>query len=283
MAAKGLTSSTGLLSTGGVLDEIVKAKAKRLEELKHREPLRDVLARAVEVKESRKFHSLAESLRTPDRINVIAEIKRRSPSKGVIRENFDAASIAEGYERAGAAAISVLAEEDFFGGSLSDVKSVRQHTRLPLLRKDFLFDQYQVYESVLAGADAILLIVAILDDDLLGELIRLAHGVGLETLVEVHTAQEMGRAVNAGSQIVGVNNRDLTSFRVDLNISRELARLAPDDMLLVSESGINGGEDIRKLRRAGFDAFLIGEHFMRADDPGNQLGKLIKEAEALSQ
>ena len=282
MATRRTTSYAGVLAAGGVLDEIVAAKAVRLEELKRREPLEQIIQRAAELAKSRKSNSFAESLRKPERINIIAEIKRRSPSKGVIREEFDAAIIAESYELGGAAAISVLAEEDYFGGSLEDVRSVQSRVHLPLLRKDFVFDEYQVYESVLGGADAVLLIVALLDNDLLLRLMELSRSVGLETLVEVHTKEEMERANRARAQVIGINNRDLTNFRVDLNTSIELARLAPSGATLVSESGITCGKDIQMLKRAGFHAFLIGEHFMRADDPGNQLGKLIKEAEALS-
>jgi indole-3-glycerol phosphate synthase len=187
----------------------------------------------------------------------------------------------QGYLSAGAAAISVLAEEDFFGGSLEDLKAARSQTDLPLLRKDFIIDEYQLYESVSAGADAVLLIVAILDSDLLGRLISHAKEIGIDTLVEVHTQNEMERAARAGAQIVGVNNRDLTTFKVDLDTSIELSRLAPSEMLLVSESGISNAEDIQRLRQAGYKAFLIGEHFMRATDPGQRLKRLIEDAQAL--
>jgi indole-3-glycerol phosphate synthase len=211
-------------------------------------------------------------------VNIIAEIKHRSPSKGIIREGFNPVSIAEGYEGANAAAMSVLAEEDFFGGSLDYLLMIRQRVGAPLLRKDFIFDEYQIHESVVAGADAVLLIVAVLDDELLAQLIELASATGLDALVEVHTADEMKRATAAGAQIIGVNNRDLTTFAVDLNTSFRLARLAPAEAILVSESGIKTGEDIRNLRSAGFSSFLIGEHFMRAENPGDALRRLIADA-----
>jgi len=221
--------------------------------------------------------SLSAALRRPGRANIIAEIKHRSPSKGIIREEFHPPSLAESYARSGASALSVLCEEDFFGGSLEHLQAIRQCVELPLLRKDFIFDDYQVYESLVAGADALLLIVAILEDELLARLIGLANELGLDALVEVHSADEMTRAVRAGAAIIGINNRDLTTFEVDLNTSIQLAPHAPKDAILVSESGINTGSDIRTLRSAGFSACLVGEHLMRAEDPGEALRRLIDE------
>lgn len=273
----------GLLSPGGVLDLIVEAKIGRLEQAKTIAPLEQVMLSARDtIRPGRRF-SFSESLSQPSGANIIAEIKRGSPSKGVIRGDFDVEAIARGYESAGATAISVLAEEDFFGGSLEDLKAARSRTGLPLLRKDFIFDDYQLYESASAGADAVLLIVAILDDDLLRRLISLAKEIGIDTLVEVHNQNEMERAARAGAQIVGVNNRDLTTFKVDLDTSIELSRLAPPELLLVSESGITSAGEIQRLTKAGYKAFLIGEHFMRATDPGNCLKRLIEEAQALDR
>ncbi|MEW6213519.1 MAG: indole-3-glycerol phosphate synthase TrpC [Acidobacteriota bacterium] len=256
----------GVLSAGGVLDRIVEAKARRLESAKRNRVDESASPRA----------SFAEALRREDRINIIAEIKRRSPSKGVLRENFDPSAIARSYERAGAAAISVLTEEDFFDGSIGHLAAARASADVPILRKDFIIDESQILEAARAGADALLLIVAILDDDLLKRLIESTYEAGLDALVEVHTAQEMERAVRAGAQIAGVNNRDLTTFAVTLETSIELARLAPEGMLLVSESGIRTRDDIDRLREAGYRAFLIGEHFMRAEDPGEALSRLVK-------
>jgi indole-3-glycerol phosphate synthase len=254
----------GVLSAGGVLDRIVEAKARRLESAK-RSWGDEISSRA----------SFAEALRREDHVKIIAEIKRRSPSKGVLREDFDPSAIARSYERAGAAAISVLTEEDFFDGSLDHLAAARAIAAIPILRKDFIFDESQILEAAQAGADALLLIVAILDDDLLKRLIEATHKAGLDALVEVHTADEMGRAVRAGAQIIGVNNRDLRTFTVTLETSIRLARLAPEGVLLVSESGINTRDDIDRLREAGYKAFLIGEHFMRADDPGAALSRLV--------
>jgi indole-3-glycerol phosphate synthase len=264
----------GVLSAGGVLDRIVEAKAERLGRTMLQKPL-DLLTG--EVRTSKPRSSFAERLLKNQPVSVIAEIKHRSPSRGVIREAFDPVKIAASYTSAGAAALSVLTEEDFFAGSLDHLVLARSRAKIPLLRKDFIFDEYQVYESAIAGADAILLIVAILDDELLKQLITLSSQLGLDALVEVHTEAEMRRGLDAGAQVVGVNNRDLTTFTVTLETSMKLAQMAPPDITLVSESGIQSGEDIFRLKQAGFTAFLIGEHLMRAEDPGARLKELIAE------
>ncbi len=274
------THRSGVRKAGGILDRIVEAKAVRLEAAKRRKPLDDLVEHAAARPSTRVPHSLADALGRADRVNIIAEIKQRSPSKGIICEDFNPVPIAESYAGAGAAALSVLAEEDFFGGSLDHLEAIRKRVALPLLRKDFIFDEYQLYESVLAGADAVLLIVAILEDELLGKLIEVAATLELDALVEVHSADEMKRATQASASIIGVNNRDLTTFAVDLETSTNLAQIAPKSSVLVSESGIHTGSDIRRLKAAGFNAFLVGEHLMRAADPGAALGQLIREAEA---
>jgi indole-3-glycerol phosphate synthase len=271
--SKPTTLPKGVLASSGILDRIVEAKARRLDETKRQTPL-DRLARI----RSRDTNSLHAALSRTEGINLIAEIKQRSPSKGIICEDFDPVRIARSYANGGAAAMSVLCEEDFFGGSLGHLEAIRSHVALPLLRKDFIFDEYQVYESASAGADAVLLIVAILEEDLLARLIRLAGEIGLDALVEVHSAREMKHAVKCGARIIGVNNRDLTTFKVDLDTSIELAPLAAEGALLVSESGINTGSDVRWLKSAGFNGFLVGEHLMRAHDPGEALRQLITEA-----
>jgi indole-3-glycerol phosphate synthase len=268
----------GLLSAGGVLDRIVDAKRARLESTTSPLTIK-AMAERVRNTPSRAPHLFAEALARTDRVNIIAEIKRRSPSKGVICEDFDAARIASSYAAAGAAAISVVCEEDFFGGSLDHLGEVREVVELPVLRKDFIIDEYQVYETAAVGADALLLITGILADSLLEDFLGLAQQLGLDALVEVHSRDEMTRAVRAGATIIGVNNRDLTTFDVDLNASMELAALAPRESILVSESGITRGSDIRRLKEAGFAAFLIGEHLMRADDSGRALDELIDECQ----
>jgi len=278
MTKASTTSIRGVRASGGILDKIVRAKVQRLEEAKRGTPIEELARDAARRASSRAATSMAAALRSREPINIIAEIKRRSPSKGVIREDFNPEWIAERYSRSGAAAISVLTEEDFFEGSLEHLRAVRACVELPLLRKDFVFDEYQLHEALNAGADAVLLIVAILEDVLLARLISRARELGLDALVEVHSADEMQRAIGAGASIIGINNRDLTTFNVDLKTSIELARLAPQDAILVSESGINTGDDIRRLREAGFSAFLVGEHLMHADDPGEALEQLIEQA-----
>ncbi|UCF97476.1 MAG: indole-3-glycerol phosphate synthase TrpC [Spirochaetaceae bacterium] len=208
---------------------------------------------------------------------IIAEFKRRSPSRGLIRSDFDLAEIHNAYTRGGAAAYSVLTEEDNFDGSLDDLKVLRQLAQVPLLRKDFLFDSYQIYESRASGADALLLIVAALQEQRLTELIELSRELAMEALVEVHSAEELDRALTCGARIVGINNRDLHSFQVDLDVSLRLARSIPENITVVSESGIRGPEDIRRLRAVGIRAFLVGEHLMSAEDPAAALRRL-KEA-----
>ena len=271
------TEISGVLSAGGILDRIVEAKCARLEAAKSAVPLHSITDRARAARLPGR--SLTNALKHSDRVNIIAEIKKQSPSKGIIREDFDPSLIAESYERGGAAALSVLCEEDFFGGSLSHLATIRDRVDLPLLRKDFIFDEYQLFEAVLAGADAILLIVAILDNELLSRLIGLAREIGLDALVEVHTDSEMARAVDAGASTIGINNRDLKTFVVDLEVSYRLARLAPTGTLLVSESGINSIKDINYLQAAGFNGFLVGEHLMRSKDPGEALKDLLQSSD----
>ena len=276
MATRTELRPAGVLEAGGILDRIVDRKAMRLAEAMAQIPPEALMAQAEHTPQAaRRF---AECLKREGSINIIAEIKQRSPSKGVIRADFDPPAIARGYERAGAAAISVLCEEDYFGGSLDHLRAARAQTQTPLLRKDFLFDDYQLYEARAAGADAVLLIVAILDDALLRRLLEQAAALNLDALVEVHTAAEMRRATDAGATIIGVNNRDLTTFKVDPQTSLDLAPLAQAGTTLVSESGISDGASIRRLRDAGYGAFLIGEIFMRAESPGGALRQLIIEA-----
>ncbi len=212
-------------------------------------------------------HALVNALSDEDRINIIAEFKRKSPSRGEIGSGADPASMAKAYETAGAAAVSVLTEEDYFDGSLDDLRAVRQAISLPVLRKDFIFEEYQVYESAAAGADALLLIVAALDDETLARLRRIAEDeLGMDALIEVHTREEMDQAVKSGAKIIGVNNRNLATFEVSLETSVQLIGVAPPDVILISESGL-GPDEVRKLRAAGYKAFLVGEALMRAGDP----------------
>jgi indole-3-glycerol phosphate synthase len=216
------------------------------------------------------------SLSDEKSIKIIAEFKRASPSKGDINGEADPVAIARAYEAGGAAAISVLTEEDKFLGSPADLSAVRAATHLPVLRKDFIFAVEQVYETALMGADALLLIVAALDDATLISLRALTEDeLGLDALVEVHTAEEMRRARNCRARIIGVNNRDLHTFRVSLDTSVALAALAPPGVTLISESGLQTSADLRRLREVGYGGFLIGENLMRAADPAAALRSLL--------
>lgn len=250
-----------------VLSEIIARKRERLEQAKALIGLEQVREDALAKRRDAMPHALRRALQG-EGINIIAEFKRRSPSKGVIRADADLASIVRSYEAGSAAAISVLTEQDYFDGSLADLRAVKKSVALPVLRKDFVFDEYQVYESAAAGADAVLLIIAALDDRQLESLRRLAEDeLGIDALVEVHNEEEMDRAASCGAKLVGVNNRNLRTFEVSLETSVRLAPLAPREALLVSESGLNDGADLRRLREQGFHGFLIGESLMRARDP----------------
>lgn len=211
-----------------------------------------------------------------DGVNIIAEFKRRSPSKGVIRADADLKTIVQAYEAGGAVAISVLTEEDYFSGSLDDLRAVKKLVGLPVLRKDFVFDEYQVYESAAAGADAVLLIVAALDDEVLERLRRLIEDeLGMDALIEVHTHEEMQRATACGANLIGANNRNLHTFEVSLDTSLSLAANAPPGTVLISESGLNNSTDLARLHDAGYRGFLIGESLMRSENPEAALRELV--------
>lgn len=221
-----------------------------------------------------------DALARPDQVNIIAECKRRSPSRGVLRAEYDPAAIAGGYAAAGAAAISVLTEPTFFDGSLYHLSAVRAAVDVPLLRKDFVVSDYQLYEALAAGADAVLLIVAALDPAELKALHDRALELGLDVLVEVHDAEELRVAADAGAAVIGVNNRNLRTLQVDVHASEALVRQMPRGAVAVSESGLKSAEDIVRLRALGYQAFLIGERFMTEPDPGAALRALIGAASA---
>jgi len=216
-------------------------------------------------------------LRRPGHVNVIAECKRRSPSKGVLRHDYDPSVVAEGYARAGAVALSILTESTFFDGALAHLATVRDAVSIPLLRKDFIVDDYQLLEARAAGADAVLLIVAALDDQALRRLQERAAQLGLATLVEVHDVEELERAVASGAEVIGVNNRNLRTLDVDVNASREIAARMPAHVIAVSESGLKTAADLEELRDLGYHAFLIGERFMTSADPGEALARLLTD------
>lgn len=247
-----------------ILDDIVAQKRVELEELKQTTPLRALVER-VESTE-RHVRDYADALRGED-IRLIAEIKKASPTKGVLNSEIDPVALAATYEAAGAHAISILTDEKFFRGSLDDLARVARGCSLPLLRKDFLIDEYQVYEAVLAGAASALLIVAILDDRQLAELIALQRSLGMEPQVEVHDENEVERALKADALIVGINNRDLRTFTVDLATTERLRPLIPSDRIVVSESGIHTSADVARLRAADVQAMHIGEALMVSSDP----------------
>lgn len=254
-----------------ILDRIVEA---RRESVAHRKRVLPEVALKIAVEKKIPPPRDFASVLTRNGINIIAELKKSSPSKGLLREEYAPAVLASSLESAGAAALSVLTEEDFFHGSLGDLKEASRVTKIPILRKDFIIDPWQVWEARAAGADSFLLIAAILSDTTLGELLALGDTLKMEPLVEVHERAELVRVIGAGAKIIGVNNRDLRDFQVHIETSLSLIDMIPDDCIAVSESGLRTHDDIERLRRAGFDAFLIGEHLMKEADPGSALRTL---------
>lgn len=257
-----------------LLATIVAATRRIVEVREAREPF-DALRDRVEGQQGRPGHQFRAALERPDRLNVIAECKRRSPSKGVLRQEYDPVPIASGYAAAGAAAISVLTEATFFDGSLDHLRAVRAAVSIPILRKDFVVSEYQVLEAKAAGADAILLIVAALTPQELRSLAASAARWGLDALVEVHNAEELSIALEAGAAIIGVNNRNLRTLTVDVAASETLIARIPKAVVSVSESGLRTSDDLVRLRQLGYRAFLVGERFMTAADPGAALRDLL--------
>jgi indole-3-glycerol phosphate synthase len=254
-----------------VLDEILERKRHEIAEAKRRLPPAELERRATDAATRRGFRRALENAAAPA---VIAEIKRRSPSRGEIRADFDPEACAGAYLEGGAAALSVLTDEHYFGGHLSFLDSVRQVVPMPILRKDFTVDPYQIDEARAFGADAVLLIVAALTPDELARLHRHAEERDLDALVEVHDEAELEVAAGLGARLIGVNNRDLRTFETHLSVTERLAPRVPSDALLVAESGIHTHDDVERLRSAGARAFLVGESLMREADPGAALRKL---------
>lgn len=255
-----------------ILDRIVEAKKVEVAQAKQKRPLRQLEREVTLMDAPRRF---AEALWREDRIALIAEIKKASPSAGVIRADFDHVDIAQVYDESAADAISVLTDEQFFQGHLDFIGDVRRVSEKPVLRKDFLFDEYQVIEARAFGADAILLIVAILEDKQLARLLRLAEELRMSALVETHDEDEVKRALDAGASLIGVNNRDLRDFSVDLNTSLRRRKLVPPEITFVSESGIHTRDDVRRLEAAGVNAILVGESIMRSDDMSRKIDELL--------
>ncbi|HEY2347271.1 MAG TPA: indole-3-glycerol phosphate synthase TrpC [Xanthomonadaceae bacterium] len=260
-----------------VLHRILARKAEEVAERAARVPLRELVARCADLPEPRGFADAIEACIAQGRAAVIAEVKKASPSKGVIRADFDPAAIARSYEAGGAACLSVLTDVDFFQGADEYLVAARASCALPALRKDFVIDPYQVHEARALGADCILLIVAALEDDALMELSLLASELDLDVLVETHDAEELERALDVPSRLIGVNNRNLRTFDVSLDTTLALRDHVPPDRILVTESGIATRADVARMRAADVQAFLVGETFMRATDPGAALRELFAD------
>lgn len=261
-----------------ILNRILARKAEEVAERRTRVPLVELTARIAEQPDTRGFAAAIEAKIDAGLPAVIAEVKKASPSKGVIRAQFDPAAIAKSYEAGGAACLSVLTDSDFFQGSEAFLQQARRACSLPLLRKDFIVDPYQVHEARAIGADAILLIVSALDDDELLPLALLAAELDMDVLCEVHDEEEMERALALPVPLIGVNNRNLRNFETALETSLALQDLIEYDRVLVAESGIRTPEDVARLREGGIQAFLVGEAFMRAEDPGSELRRLFATA-----
>jgi indole-3-glycerol phosphate synthase len=257
--------------SGTTLDRIVESRRAAIA---HRKKAVPETALRYGVKHGKPVRDFAAAL-TRDSLNVIAELKKASPSRGVIRSDFDPVALAKNLEAAGAAALSVLTEEEFFQGDLKHMRDARAVVGLPVLRKDFIIDPWQVWEARATDADSFLLIVAGLGDAQLTELLALGRELGMEPLVEVHTREELSRALAAGARILGVNNRDLRTLEVRVETSEELIDAIPDECVAVCESGLRTREDLIRLRAAGFDAFLVGEHLMVQPDPAAALRTLL--------
>lgn len=249
---------------GTILDKIIERKRGRVEALKESTDLDELRARAAEVRSGSTPNALRNAIADASRVSIIAEFKRASPSKGIINDQADPVETTIAYANGGAAAISVLTEEDFFKGSLEDLIRIRPAVNVPILRKDFVIDEYQIIEAAAAGADAILLIVAALDAGELRRLHAVADELGLDTIVEVHDLAELSVAAEIGASIIGVNNRNLKTFDVTLDTSRELIKHRPEGAIMIAESGITRADEIEQLRQLGYSAFLIGESLMRS-------------------
>ena len=254
-----------------MLDKITAQKREEVEQRKKAVTITYLQQRIAKQKPALDFAMALKG----DHIRLIAEVKQSSPSRGLLSPNFNPIELAQTYAEGGAAAISVLTETNYFMGSIEHLAAIKEVVDLPLLRKDFIFDLYQVYESRAYGADALLLITSILSQEQLKELILLSHSLGLKCLVEVHNKGEVERAILSGAEIIGINNRDLNTFSVDINTTQRLRPLIPQERIVVSESGIKNKRDIEKLRKWGVDAVLVGEALVTADDIRAKMQELL--------
>ena len=266
---------SGLPETPDILRRIIAAKAERVAARRRQVSAGQLEARLADAPPVRGFRAALEARIAAGQAGVIAEIKKASPSKGVLREDFEPAAIADSYARGGAACLSVLTEEDFFAGADAHLEEARAACQCPVIRKDFIVDDYQVLEARILGADCILLIVAALDEARLSALHERARSLGMDVLVEVHDDAELDRALRLGGDLVGINNRDLRSFETTLETTARLAPSVPEGVRLVTESGIHTRDDVAAMRGRGIDAFLVGEAFMRAESPGDRLAELF--------
>lgn len=261
--------------TPDVLKKILLRKTQEIHERSQACNIRELIRQGESVEQPRGFLQAIRTVLAQQRPAVIAEIKKASPSKGVIREHFDPAYIAGDYEKGGATCLSVLTDHDFFQGHEDYLRQAKQACTLPVLRKDFLIDPYQVYEARVIGADCILLIVAALEDDALMRLCGLAMDLGMDVLVEVHDGDELKRALSLPAALIGINNRNLRTFTTSLNTTLTLLDKIPEDRIVVTESAIHTREDVALMREHGVNVFLVGEAFMRADEPGKKLRELF--------
>ena len=257
-----------------ILDRIVESKKRILNKSKIECNINTLENIIDKLPEALDFKNALKKQNTND-IRIIAEVKKASPSKGIIREDFNPVKIAKQYEVNNAAAISILTESEFFMGKLGFLKEIKNAVNIPLLRKDFIFDPYQIYEARANGADAVLLIAAILEKSLLADLLSVVKDLSMNALVEVHTKDELEKVLQTDAEIIGINNRNLKTFHTDIQTSIDLTSNIPKSKVIVTESGIKTKEDIQKLTTAGVDAFLIGETFMRADNPGKMLNTFV--------
>ena len=258
-----------------ILTKILTTKATEVRLGKSQQSLQSLIEDSKNLPESRGFYRAIKNKLKADKPAVIAEIKKASPSKGLISKNFNPVTAAISYQQAGAACLSVLTDSEYFQGHDEYLKQARAAVKLPVLRKDFIIDEWQVYQSRILGADCVLLIVAALADPLLFELTVLAQDLGMDVLMEVHNQQELQRALNTPAKLIGINNRNLKTFVTSLDTSVELSRKIPTDRVIISESGIHTIEHIQKLQHNHINTFLIGEAFMRKDDPGAELQRMF--------
>lgn len=256
-----------------ILSRIIEEKRRALEEAKRVKPQEELVR---EVKNLCVRSAFKKNISRPHHINLIAEIKKASPSKGIIRGNFNPVKIALTYQANGASAISVLTDERFFEGKLEYIRKIKENVSLPVLRKDFVIDEYQIYESVAAGADAVLLIAELLSGEEMAKLYNIAASFGLDVMIETHSEEDIAKALATDASIIGINNRDLHTFKTDLGVTQRLIRHIPQNKIRVSESGIRSYEDVMFLKSLGLNAVLIGEAFMETDDIAARMREIMR-------